>query len=360
MNFLQSLIKRIPAQQRIDLYEFLASLMKNQFDVQKASGEVAKTLEQQAETVWLQRSSLKSAAAVYRHIEAEQRNGRGIHISLEGRIPDAELMMLLAGSEGEPVQGLEAAADMAKSSHQRQIKILKGVAYPSGVLVAVIFAIQWIGENLLSTFADMKDVSTWDSLGQKVFWASTNIEVWTPLLALTLIAIAALTVLINRKVLGDVREAIHWVPPLNIVRSVTGATYLRTLASLIKAGTPIQKALETMRDRTGSEYMRHYLEDAVSKYRAGVAKQGPGKAIGSRLFTPWIMVKLDLHSRGTIEAFTSVLSEIADDAEARAMNTIGSLAKWLNVALMVVAASVVLVSLLTMLSVSTSLQSGVS
>jgi|GEM_PF-5480915 len=359
MEMIKQFINKIPAKNRIDIYGFLATLIESGFDIQKATGEVAAALEQQADIVLLEKGSLKKSASIYRHIEAEQRNGRGIQFSLADRVPDSELMMLLAGSEGDIVLGLRAAGKMAKSSAERQAKLIKGIAYPSALLVGVIFALHWIGNNLLATFADMKDVSQWEPMGQRVYWFANNIEIWTPILALILGGIAALSVAVNKKVQGDPREAIHWIPPLNLIRSITGATYLRTLASLILAGSTIQGALLTMRDRTGSEYMRHYLHVSVSNMRAGVARQGPGKAIGSKLFSPWVMVKMDIYSRGTVDKFIEALSEIADDAEAEAMKTIESLARWLNLILLVVAAGAILASLLTMLSISTSLQSGV-
>ena len=360
MDAIKQLFNTIPGKTRIDFYSFLATLLEGRFDIQKATGEVAKVLEQQADDVILEKSALKKAASLYRYIESEQRQGRGLHISLAGRVPDSELMMLLAGAEGDMVLGLRAAEDMAKSSSQRQSMIIKGVTYPIGVLCGVAFALNWIGNNLFATFEQLLPVEEWSPMGQRIYWVATNLQVWGPLLALILIGLAGLVFMTNKNVQGPLREKISWIPPLNVIRSVTGATYLRTLASLIKSGSTAQGALITMRDRTGSNYMEHYLEEAVSKMRAGVARQGPGKAIASKLFSSWVMVKLDIYSRGSIDEFTAALSTIADQAQNEALNSIGSLAKWLNLILMLIAAGAILGSVMTLLSISGSLQSGVS
>ena len=49
MSFMEGFSKKIPASRRVDLYGFLITLIKSGFDIQGATGEVAKTLEKQAD-----------------------------------------------------------------------------------------------------------------------------------------------------------------------------------------------------------------------------------------------------------------------------------------------------------------------
>jgi len=360
MSFMEGFSKKIPASRRVDLYGFLITLIKSGFDIQGATGEVAKTLEKQADQVILGKGELLSAAKIYRYIEQEQRQGRALHLSLAGRAPDAEVMMLMAGAEGDIINGLKAAQASAVSGVEMRKKIRKILTYPFGILMVVVFAMNWLGNNLLPVMAKLKPVSQWAPAEQTLYWATTNVGTWFPGLIFAMITIALATHTINRLVVGSVRESIHGLPPLNVIRKITAATMLSTLSSLVRAGLPVLGALLAMRDATNSTYMRYYLDYAVNNMRSGVARQGPGKAIGSKLFSPWVMVKLDIYSRASGDSFAQTMSEIAGDATTEAMSSIESLSRWINIFLMIGAAVVIGFTIITMYGSTSDMQSGLT
>lgn len=351
---------KISPQDRIDLYGFLVTLIRTGYDLQSSMGEVSNTLERQIEQLRFGTGKLKKTQSLYRYLESEQRQGRSLHVSLAGRIPDAEIMMLMAGAEGDLTDGLKAASVSAANSAKMVSTIRSAVTYPLVIGAVVIFAMNWMGNNLLPVMARLKDVNQWTSGEQNLYWMTTNVGVWFPILMVALIGAYAVTTIVNLRVVGQPREAIAWLPPFNVIRRVSAATYLDTLSSLIKAGVPVKDALSTMRDRTGSPYLRHYLNQAVNNMRAGGAKAGPGKAIGSRLFSPWIMVKLDIYSRASSDQFADTMTEIAQDAIDEAIGTLGTLSKWINIALMLSAAFVIGYTIITMYGITSSLQSGLA
>lgn len=359
MTKLKAFFEKVGAREREDFYGFLARLVDSGFDIMGASGAVADTLERQANTTIFGKGKLLAAAKLYRHVESEQRKGTPLHEALAGKIPDSEVMMLMAGAEGSIINGLNAAKKEAESSAKIKESFIKGLMYPAGVSALVIFAINWLGSNLLPTLTMLKPIEKWSSSEQDLYWITTNVAVWLPFLLIGLAGLIGGIVAINQLVVGSVRERIHSIPPFNVIRKTTAATYLSTLSSLVQAGSTMQGALNQMGNSTKSSYLRHYIDIALNNWRAGLASQGPGKAIGSPLFSPWVMVKLDIYSRGSSEAFAETMGDIANDARDEAVATIGGLSKLINTLIMIIAAGIIGFTIITMYGITGSLQGGI-
>ena len=356
---IKSFFEKIGARERVDFYGFLAQLVSSGFDIMGATGAVADTLERQADGLIFGKGKLLAAAKLYRHIEAEQRQGVPLHEALQGRIPDSEVMMLMAGAEGDIVKGLNAAKAEAEGSAVMKESFIKGIMYPIGVSALVVFAVNWLGNNLLPTLTMLKPIERWTSSEQDLYWITTNVGVWLPITLILLSGVIGGLIVANRTVIGNIREKIHSLPPFNIIRKTTAATYLSTLSSLVLAGSTMQGALNQMAENTRSPYLRHYIHLSLNNWRAGLASQGPGKAIGSALFTPWVMVKLDVYSRGDAESFANTMAEIAVDARKEAVASINGFSKLLNILIMLVAAGIIGFTIITMYGITGSLQSGI-
>ena len=350
--------RKLGAQERIDFYGFLRALVENGKDIQGACGDVARSLERQASETLLGAGQLKRAAQLYRYIEAEQKLGNALHVSLAGRVPDTEVMMLLAGAEGDITKGLKSAQVAARRSNEIKKAIAKAISYPAFLSLGVVAAMDWIGSNLMQTLTLLKPISQWTGMEAAVYWVTTNVATWAPLALVCLLVLVGVSGLIHMKFIGPGREAISGIPPLNIFRRLTATTFLSTLSSLVLAGTTFQNGLTLMRRYTRSEYLRYYLDEAIRRMKSGLASEGAGKAIASKLFTPWIMVKLDIYSRGTTEEFTRHMDEIAEDAQNEAVESLQKLSRALNILCLAVIAGTVMVTVITLFGVIGSIRSG--
>ncbi|ARM86294.1 type II secretion system F family protein [Marinobacter salarius] len=350
------LFQKLPVNKRIDLYGFLSTLVQSGKDLQDAAGQVAQSLESQADEIVLGKGGLLKSAKLYRYLESEQRYGNPLHVSLMDRVPDAEIMMLLAGEEGSRIEGLNSAQISARRSAEMKKKLTAALTYPTIVLCVVVFAMHWLGGNLIPTMEELKPVSQWSRGEQLLHYLTTNVPIWFPLFLIGLGTFIGIVMLVNAKVVGPAREKITWLPPFNVIRKVTAATYLGTLASLVKAGSNWSSALNAMKQNTTSPYLGYYLDEASIKMRSGVAKDGPGRAISSNLFSPWVKVKLDIYSRDTVESFTESMKEISDDAQQEALTGLGRFASFLNLIFLATGAVVVGYTILTMLGITQSLQ----
>lgn len=358
LDAIKGFFDKIPAAERVEFYGFISTLLDSGLNLQTACGSVAETLEAQAADRLFGKGPLLKSAKLYRFVEGQLRAGRGLHTALSGRVPDSEVMMLMAGDQGSLIDGLNAAAKSAAATAEMRATFIKGLMYPIGMFFLLVIAMNWIGNNLLPTLTALVDLEKWTPNQQKLYWATQNIGIWLPIVLTTLTAIGILVAIINKTVVGDVREKIHGIPPLNVIRQVTSATLLTTLSSLILAGETMRGALDRMSASTRSAYLSYYIDLALNNIRAGLAARGPGKALASRLFTPWIVVKLELYSRGDTGAFASKMAEIAADARAEAMKTITSFSKLLGTMMLLIVATVIGFTVITMYSITGSMQSG--
>ena len=350
--------KKLTVNHRINLYEFLIALIEKGSDIQSAIGDVSAAMERQAQAHPIAAREMKATARLFREIEAELREGTPLHLCLSNRVPDSEVMMIMAGSEGSIVAGLREAALQARRSKEDKENLIKAIAYPILVSLGSLFAIDFLGSTILVEMSKLFPVVQWAPNQQTLFWLTNNVEVWATVVALALLALGTVLSFIAKVLSGPARERIHFIPPFNIIRKRTGASYLSTLASLVQAGRTIKGALIEMRNVTSSNYMRYYLEDAVNQMRIGVASQGPGRALASSLFTPEIMVKLDIHGRSSGDTFADTMHSIADEARQSATKSMKLMSMILNGLILLSTFSVVGYTVLTMYSIIEAVKSG--
>ena len=350
--------RTIPAAKREEFYGFLITLVRSGGRLQDSSEKVAGILEKQAQQVLIGRSELKGSAKLYRHVEREMKKGNPLSVSLRGMVPDGEIMMLVAGERGSLTDGLEAASIEAKAKSEMKTAFIKGLAYPMGLLAFLFVALNWIGSNLLPTLAVLVPVEEWADSQQKLYWLTTNVPFWAPIFVGMFAVIILGFMGINKTLLGAPREAIQVIPPFNIIRKMTGANYLTTLSSLMTAGETLKDALRRMQANTSSKYLQHYLTEALDKERTGGGAGGPGAIIGSRLFTPWIMVKLRIYGEGSVKDFSNKMLDIATDAREDAIDSILGGAKLINLLVLLLLGSVIGYTAITMYAIVGSLQGG--
>lgn len=350
--------RTIPAAKRQEFYGFLTTLVRSGGRLQDSSRKVAEILEKQAQQVLVGRFELKSSARLYRHVEREMKKGNPLSVSLRGMVPDGEIMMLVAGERGNLVDGLVAAGIEAKAKAEIKTAFIKGLAYPMGLLAFLFVALNWIGSNLLPTLAVLVPVERWSESQQELYWITTNVPVWAPFFVGVLAVIALVVMAVNKSLVGAPREAIQVIPPFNIIRKMTGANYLTTLSSLMTAGETLKEALRRMQANTQSKYLQHYLSEALGKERTGGGAGGPGAIVGSKLFTPWIMVKLRIYGEGSVKDFANKMLDIAADARNDAIASILGGAKLINLFVLLLLGSVIGYTAITMYSIVGTLQGG--
>ena len=350
MSVVKEWFDKIGANERVEFYDFTITLLDSGRSLLETMGKVARTIEQQADKIVIGKGKLLKQAKLYRFVELGLRDGKPLHTILTGRIPDSEVMMIMAGGQGDLETGLRSAMSDAKGKAAMRKAIIAGLSYPVVLAFLVVGAISWVGTNLMPTLVMLKPVEQWAQSEQNMYWLSHNVGTWFPVAAIVLTLYVVLVNVVNYYVLGDAREKIHGIPPLNIIRKVTAATLLTTLASLLRSGATLRVGLERVQLASKSPYLISYVEQALTNIRLGLSAKGPGRALGSRLFSPDVMVKLEVFGEGKSAQFAGKLEDIAAQARQEAMNTISRVAKITSMLLMFTVAGVIGFTVLMMFS----------
>jgi len=351
--------RALKAKERIDLYRFLSVLERSGQNHQEASLKVAETLEQEAKKSFGGRNrSLEKSARIYRQIATRIREGKPLHKSLSGLAPDAEILMIMAGEQGDLQKGLKAAEVEASAVQEMRDGLVRGMIYPGILMIFAGIAMWFVGSSLLPTIAKTVSLDDWSSSQRNFYWATTHMEVWLPIVILAIALLVWLVRLINERWVGRSREGIQWLPPFNIIRKMKAASFLTTFSSLIMAGEPLDIALNRIIKNNRSPYLAFYLREAKRRLETGEGRKGPGQIISDSLFSPWIKVRLRIYGDGGIETFAERLQEIADVSRNEALGAVRLISTIINVLLMVAVAAIIVMAVSTMYSVTGGLDVG--
>lgn len=348
---------RIGVSQRIEFYGFLIALLESGKGLQEACEEIDQVVRNKATKYGVFSKLVASKARLYGETALGLRRGKTLAGTLMGRVPDNELMMLVAGGRGNIIEGLRAAHKEAVNVRAMHDTLIKGVMYPSGIFVVLLGMMYWMGQNLFPSFADIVPVDEWGAGAQRLYWMTTHIHVWVPLLMVALIGVGGLLWWVNRNVVGPVRERFHLVPPFNVVRAVTGANLLSTLVNLTVAGEPMKEALERITSNSTSPYLGYYAGVVLDEIRSGRSSAGPGAALQINLFDLWTQIQLEIYGRGSLADFTANIEGIAEQARTKAQKTVGRISMAMNIAMMMTAGGIIISALITIYSITETLRS---
>ncbi|TBW57370.1 hypothetical protein EZI54_06855 [Marinobacter halodurans] len=346
---------KLSDKKRVDFYSFIATLVERGKNPQEACEEVAQIIDQKAAKAGVFRSFVEKEGDLYKDVAFGIRRGKNLANVLSGRIPDAELMMLVAGGEGNNSASIRAAQKEAVNAKALRDTVISGVLYPSGIFLALLALLYWLGQNLFPEFVGLLPVKDWPSKAQTVFWLSTHIYIWFPITMGALVGLFLLCRTLNKRLLGPKREILHHIPPFNVVRAMTGANFLSTLANLLAAGEPMKESLERMNRNSTSPYLSHYVGKVLQSTRAGKMSDGPGAALQIPLFRMWTQVELEVYGRGSTEEFSENIEFIADQAREKAKGTVHLLSRLLNLLMMMLAGAMIFTSVSAMYAISTSI-----
>jgi len=347
--------KRISAARRVGFYEFIVSLVEGGQNIQTACQEVRKVLVAQVDKNSALKLTLNRDIDLYGMVSDGLRNGRPLYKILDGKIPQGEVMMLLAGERGDLIKGLKAAKKEALDAQEIRQTLIKAVTYPILIFAGIIALMWWLGNTLLPGFADMIPVKDWAPAQQSMYWYTTNIHVWVPIALAIIAAVIAVVITTNRFVVGSPREMLHPIPPFNVIRKLTSASLLSTLANLVMAGEPIKESLERMEKASRQPYMTAYLQTILTGWRSGAAAGGPGRALAVGLFTPWTLIELEIYGKGRVSDFAERMVVIADNARDDAKQAVNGLSKLINLMMMGAGGFVIAYSVITMYGITSQL-----
>lgn len=307
---------------RIRLYRKLSTLLTNGVPILEALNSLYKKASLDGK-----KKSDPVAVIINEWIRAT-RNGDRLSKAMESWVPEGERMLISAGeSSGSIEASLISVCKGIKSKQQVKSSIIGAVAYPI-LLSFVTVGILWVfGTKVIPQLARVSKPETWQGTAKGLYVMSNVVQDWTIPILLAIVVIAILIALSMPKLTGKLRVYLDKIPPWSIYRMWIGGDFITSLASLQKAGTPLEKSLLELRTNS-SDYLRERLDSAIRGLRSGLnlgeslAKSGHG--------FPDPEVVDDISTYASLSGFDAALEQVSDDWLESGIESIQSQAKLMN------------------------------
>ncbi len=314
-------------EKRLKMYYKLLSLLANKF-----------SLMDSLERVWAVESNNGKkpdepgaiAASAWSY---ELEKGQSFAEALTGWIPTGEKLMLVVGDVSKLNIALQNVIKVSEGTKRIKDPLVSALAYPMFLLLLVMGMIVAVGLYMVPMMTGFTKGAKWTGMAGSLVGLSEFMKTsWYYLpIGFTMFIGAILISFQNLK--GPIRAKLDGLPPWSLFRMFTGVGWLMSLSAMVKAGTPITRAMEVLRDN-GSKYLAYNLDQALVYMQMGLNLGQSLQKTGLGFPEQEIIGDLNIYSE--LDDFDNAVDKLATSylensikniaKQASALNTIAMLA----------------------------------
>ena len=247
---------RLYTSDRLAVYNKLMSLLRNRFSLMDALDRMyqisSKNGKNPNDTMAI------AVAAWMRSIQ----NGDSFSVALRGWAPSTELLMLSVGDVANLELALENTIKVVEGVNAMKEPVIGAVSYPLFLMVFVVLMIYMVGVYMVPPMVDAVPSLVWKGTAKSLVDLSTFVQNHPILLFSTLPIVVLIILWTFPRWKGRSRVIADRMPPWSIYRIFIGVGWLLSLAALVRAGTPVSKALRSLR-HDASPYLLYRIDRAL-------------------------------------------------------------------------------------------------
>lgn len=262
-------------------------------------------------TLWLKRTS--------------KEGGKLSHI-LKGSAPDSDIMVIAAMEDkGHLDEGLKFLSRTVKDQQEMKAAIRSAITMPCIVVVLMVGLMVMLSLAVIPQFTQIAPVEKWNTVGQMIYGISYIVTHFGIFLLFAAIAgVWAFGWSLNNWT-GPTRAKLDKKLPYRMYRDYTGAIFLVSLASMLRAGDTLVNALNMIKRRSPPWQRAHIVKitknlDRVSNY---------GEAFSTGVFSQSLNNRLIDYSRRSSE-IDLIISKLGIEGIAKVRKEINVSAKVMN------------------------------
>lgn len=298
------LMVRLYTSDRLAFYYKLKALLRNRFSLMDAlermyqiySKDGKKPTESMAVavTVWMQ----------------QIRNGDTFSVALRGWAPSTEILMLSVGDVSNLEEAIDNTIKVVEGINRMKEPVFSAVSYPLFLMSMVILLIYGVGAYMVPPMVDAVPNLVWTGTAKSLVSLSDFVRDNPIPLFATLPVLVFLIVLTFPRWKTESRSVADKLPPWSIYRIFIGVGWLLSLSALVRAGTPVSKAMRSLRS-DASPYLLFRIDKALAYVNNG---DNLGDALyKTRLGFPDEEVVGDLRIYAELDNFPEALSRLSED-----------------------------------------------
>ena len=295
---------RMYTSDRLAFYKKLRALLKNRFSLMDALDRMYQIASKDGKS-----PDDTMAIAVAEWMKKIQ-NGESFSVALRGWAPSTEILMLSVGDVANLEEAIANTIKVVEGMNRMKAPVYNAVGYPMFLMVMVIFLIWGVGKFMVPPMVDAVPTLIWTGLAGSFVGLSNFVDKHPIILFATLPIIFTIIVLTFPRWKSGMRKNFDKFPPWSIYRIFIGVGWLLSLAALVKAGTPVSKALRSLR-ADASPFLLYRIDRALIFVNNG-------DNLGDALYKtgqgfPDEEVVGDLRIYAELDNFPEALEHLSDD-----------------------------------------------
>lgn len=326
------LVFRLFTDDRISVYRKLQSLVRNRFSLMDALERLYQIASKDG------KSPNDSTALAIRDWMISVRNGDSLSVAMRGWAPTTELLMLSVGDITNLELALENTIKVVEGMRRMKAPVLEAVSYPLFLICMVFIMIWGVGRFLVPPMVEAVPNLKWKGIAKSLVNLSYFVADYPWALAVPLPVLSIIIIWSFPRWKNHGRAFFDGIPPWSIYRIFAGVGWLLSLSALVKAGTPVSRALRLLR-ADSTPYLLYRIDRALVFVSNG---DNIGEALHrTKLKFPDEEVIGDLRVYAELDNFPKALEQLADDWLENGVRVIEQKAAVLNnIAILAIAATV--------------------
>lgn len=285
------------------------------------------------------------------HIAHQIAQGKLLADGMNGWFKRPLVEIIRAGENSGTLTRTLAAATQSFAQQSNAIAaLLNALFYPLTVVLLALGVSVFIKNSVLISFAKIKPVSTWPSVGQSLFYLGDITQTWWWLILLLLITAAILIAKLLRDYTGEFRFALDKFPLLSLYRDSVAARFMETLGLLISNGVVLKKALNILQMEASAYLAWHLL---MMEYRLSVGTDNIADVLDTHLIRPQDLMRLRAVAKG--KNFEYALLSLGRQANEKNNKTIATTGKIVGACLLLIAAVIAITLILGIYTIGSTL-----
>lgn len=302
--FFSKFMVRLYTSDRLAFYYKLKALLRNRFSLMDALERMYQIYSKDG------RKPTETMAIAVTCWMQQIRNGDTFSVALRGWAPSTELLMLSVGDVSNLEEALDNTIKVVEGIKRMKEPVFAAVSYPLFLMLMVIFLIYGVGAFMVPPMVSAVPDLKWEGTAKSLVDLSNFVQENPYPLFLTLPTIVFLVCLTFPRWKAESRAIADKFPPWSIYRIFIGVGWLLSLSALVRAGTPVSKALRSLR-ADANAYLLYRIDKALTYVNNG---DNLGDALyKTRLAFPDEEVVGDLRIYAELDNFSEALTRLSED-----------------------------------------------
>lgn len=189
-------------------------------------------------------------------------------------VPESEVVMFKTAEEtGEWVKCLESLIFQVEKQSEIKKAVLGQMGYPVFLSVFLILVLYGFGGFGVPMLSEMLPVERWPQFSMPLHDISVFIATKIHYVLLFIVIFLVVVFYVQAKYVGKGREYLDKFPPYSIYKAMQGASFLISLASLLKSGIPIIESVKII-ESNSSPWMKSKIKDINRAFGKGETGAG--------------------------------------------------------------------------------------